>query len=205
MRDPVEQNQRSMRTETCEFERGAGRPTRRYDGFVVALAVALLMVVLVGCAASPPTAPLAASGTVPSATAPPPPVLSTPAHAVRSYLGWTSYGYRVANSDVASPTMSGLEGVRVDSYVQLNKEQRRSIDQSLTGFAKVTESVVATRVVITAREDWRYRYLSVDGTRALTPYYRVSYDTTYTLIRSPRNKHVWIVDVVEATPLGEVK
>jgi hypothetical protein len=60
-----------------------------------------------------------------------------------------------------------------------------------------------TRTVVPTRESWEYSYLSIDNLRSLSPTYTVSYDTTYTLVSPMRG--VWIVDTVEAKPLGEVK
>jgi len=135
---------------------------------------------------------------------PPPADLTVPASAVRSYLDWTAYAYRIAVSDAASHTMTPEESVRVDSYLQLNlQEKGRRIDQHLVRFAAREPSVEGTRAVVGATEKWEYRYLSADGERALTPTYTASYETTYTLIRADEN--TWLVDSVEAEALGEVK
>ena len=98
---------------------------------------------------------------------------------------------------------SPAEEVRVNSYVQLNQERGRLIGQKLVAFTPGVTSIDGTRAVLPAREDWEYRYLSLDGAKALTPTYTASYDATYTLVRvSPKR---WLVDAVKAKPLGEVK
>lgn len=160
---------------------------------------ALLATAVTGCASTAPSEQVG----LPLPAEPEPAVLSGPQDAVGSYLDWISYAYRVGESDVASHTMSAEESVRVDSYVQLNKEQGRIIDQRLVSFEPATDSVEATRATIGARERWEYRYLSPDGRRAISRVYRVSYDTTYTVVE--REPGVWVVDSVEAKALGEVK
>jgi hypothetical protein len=136
---------------------------------------------------------------------PPPaaPNLTTPLDAVKSYLVWTTYAFRIANSDVATMTFSGDEEVRVNSYIQLNEQASKIIDQRLVKFTPGKVSVEGTRAVMPAKEDWSYRYLSLVGTKPLTPFYSVSYDTTYTLIRTAPKR--WLVNSVEATAYGEVK
>ena len=129
--------------------------------------------------------------------------LSSPESAVRSYLDWTTFAFRMVNSDAATPTMSAEEEVRVNSYVQLNKEANKLINQRLLEVRFGSVSEVGTRTVLPAKESWEYSYLAIDSLKSLTETLSVSYDTTYTLI-SPR-PGVWVVDSVEARPLGEVK
>ena len=98
---------------------------------------------------------------------------------------------------------SPAEEVRVNSYLQLNKERGQLIEQKLVLFTPGVADIDGTRAVLPTREEWEYRYLSLDGSKALTPAYKASYDATYTLIlASPKR---WLVDAVEAKPQGEVK
>ena len=144
-----------------------------------------------------------ASPKVTGVAAPAAPDFTTPLAAVKSYLAWTSYAYRIGNSDVATMAFSPTEEVRVNSYVQLNKQKSRLIEQKLVVFVPGRVSVEGTRAVLPAKEDWEYRYLSLDGTKPLTPAYKASYDTTYTLVLAGPKR--WLVDTVDAKALGEVK
>lgn len=128
--------------------------------------------------------------------------LTSPESAVHSYLDWTTFSYRMINSDLSSPTASGDEGVRVDSYVELLKQKGQGIDQRLTAFAVVRQSAEGTRTLIATKETWEYRYFSSDGKRYVTPSYTTSYDTTYTVIRLPSGS--FVVDNVDAKPLDAV-
>lgn len=131
-------------------------------------------------------------------------VLSTPEDAVRSYLDWTSYAYRTAQSDAALPTMSNYEEVRVDSYVQYNLQQSRVIDQSLDSITFGKTSTEGTRTLVPTHETWTYRYVSVKTAgKTLEGPYKASYDATYTVIQ--KSKGTWVVDSVQATSLNEVK
>ena len=71
---------------------------------------------------------------VKAVAAPAAPDLSTPLSSVKSYLDWTTYAYLIGDSDVATMTFSPAEEVRVNSYVQLNKEKGRLIEQKLVAF-----------------------------------------------------------------------
>ena len=129
--------------------------------------------------------------------------LSTPEGAVRSYLDWTSYSYRIAQSDISSPTMSAYEGVRVDSYIQYQLQQSQLIDQTLDSitFGKVTTE--ATHTLVPAKESWTYRYVSIKTAgKTVGGPYTAAYDTTYTVIK---DKGHWVVDSVDAKPVGTVK
>ncbi len=179
---------------------------RVHRWIVVALlvcAAACALVVLPGCALRPAPrveTPLA----VP--LAPAAPDLSTPVSAVRAYLDWTSYAYRIANANVATPTMTGDEGVRVDSYVQLNLERKRRIDQHVDQLKTRPAVIHGSRATVGATERWTYRYLSADGTRAISPPYTASYETTYSLVLVRlAGRSVWRVDSVEARALGALK
>jgi len=131
------------------------------------------------------------------------PAFDSPRKAVDSYLSWVSFAYEMANSDVATMTFSADEEVRVNSYVQLNKEKNRRIRQRLVRFTASAPTKVGKRTLLPAKEQWEYSYEALATTKSLTPTYTVSYVTTYTLV--PRAQGGWIVDSVEAKALGEVK
>ena len=135
--------------------------------------------------------------------APAPWDLRTPESAVRSYLAWISYAYRIGQSGVATPTMTAFEEVRVDSYNQFNLEKSRLIDQSLNSITFGGKSTGATSTLVPAKEKWTYSYLSVaEGNKSLGGPYSVSYDTTYTVVKTARG---WVVDATTAKATGTVK
>jgi hypothetical protein len=135
--------------------------------------------------------------------APAPWDLRTPESAVRSYLVWISYAYRIGQSGVATPTMTAFEEVRVDSYNQFNLEKSRLIDQTLDSITFGAKSTGPTSTLVPAKEKWTYSYLSVaEGNKSLGGPYSVSYDTTYTVVKTARG---WLVDSGEAAPEGTVK
>jgi len=137
------------------------------------------------------------------ASKPQPWVLTTPESAVRSYLAWTSYAYRIGQSSFATATMSSYEEVRVDSYVQYNIQKKRLIDQTLSSITFGTPNIEGTRAIVPAKEQWTYRYVSIDtGNKTLAGPYSASYDTTYTVVKSGKG---WVVDSVKAKDLGTVK
>lgn len=149
-----------------------------------------------GCGASEPAEPVG------DAVQPAPWDLSTPELAVRSYLDWVSFSYRMANSDIPTATMTPDEGVRVDSYIQLNRIDGKGIEQSLEDFSVVSVSEESSSAVVVARESWRYRYFSLDTLEYVSEPYVASYDTTYTLLAGATG---WVVDRVEAAPEGEIQ
>ena len=130
-------------------------------------------------------------------------ILSTPESAVRSYLDWTSYAYRIGQSDAATATMGPSEGVRVDSYIQYNIEKSRLIDQTLQSVSLGTPTVGTTSTLVPTKEQWSYRYVSTQTAGKVEggPY-SASYEATYTVVKSGKN---WVVDSVAAKALGEVK
>jgi hypothetical protein len=137
------------------------------------------------------------------AARPKPWVLTTPESAVRSYLAWTSYAYRIGQSSFATATMSSYEEVRVDSYVQYNIQKKRLIDQTLSSITFGTPNIEGTRAIVPAKEQWTYRYVSIDtGNKTLAGPYSASYDTTYTVVKSGKG---WVVDSVKAKDLGTVE
>lgn len=135
--------------------------------------------------------------------APTPWDLGTPESAVRSYLAWISYAYRIGQSGVATPTMSAAEEVRVDSYNQFNLEKARLIDQVLTSITFGTASKGTTHTVVSTKESWTYSYLSVaEGNKSLGGPYSVNYDTKYTVVKTASG---WVVDSTVAKATGTVK
>lgn len=135
---------------------------------------------------------------------PSPWVLTTPESAVRSYLDWISYAYRIGESSVATPTMSGEQEVRVDSYNQMNLQNGKVIDQSLDEIVFGTPVVKGARTLVPAREEWTYRYVSIaDVGKTLAGPYKATFETTYTVTKSSRGD--WVVDSVAVKAIGEVK
>jgi len=182
---------------------------RTLRAFALTASCALLGAALLsGCtkasAPEPTQASVEPTTALPLATTEPAPAdLSTPEAAVRSYLDWISHAYRIAVSDAASQTMTPEEGVRVDSYVQFNLQERnRRINQQIVEFKLRKQSAEATRATLAATEKWQYGYLSRDGERSTSPTYTTSYETTYTVVKLPAG---WVVDSVEAKPLDEVE
>jgi hypothetical protein len=137
------------------------------------------------------------------ASRPQPWVLTTPESAVRSYLAWTSYAYRIGASSVATATMTGSEQVRIDSYTQLNLQKMRLIDQKLTSITLGEPAIEGTRAVVRAKEQWTYSYVSIQTAgKIVGGPYPASYDTTYTVVKSGKG---WVVDSVKVTRLGPIK
>jgi len=174
-----------------------------HNGFIartpLLLAVALAAPLIVSSCARAPS-PAADQPTRPSR--PGSVDLRTEKRATLSYLRWTSYAYRIADSDVATATMTPKESVRVDSYIELNRESGRLIDQKLVGFTVRSQRSTKTRAVLAATERWRYRYVSLTSGLYEGPPLTASYETTYTLVRQRRG---WIVDAVAAKPLTPIR
>lgn len=162
------------------------------------LAVGFLAVGVAACSRQQPTA-------APQSLAPPvvpdKQDLGSPDAAVRTYLQFTTLAYRMANSDVSSRVASPDEGVRIDSYIELNREKDRGLEQQLQSFTKRSESKEGTRVALAGKETWRYRYFSLSKKQYVTPMYTTSYETTYTLIHDASG---WLVDKVDAKNLDPV-
>ncbi len=131
---------------------------------------------------------------------PPPPMLKDPRSSVYSYLLWISYAYRISNSEVATMAFSPFEEVRVNSYVELNKQEARAIDQRLIGMNFKTVESKGDTATVTASEVWRYRYIKLGSDEYQGEPHTVSYDTTYTVVKYPDKG--WLVDSVEASPQG---
>ena len=127
-------------------------------------------------------------------------VLSTPESAVRSYLDWTSYAYRIATSDAATATMGPDEGARVDSYIQYNLENKKLMKS--ISFGK--PSVGSTSTLVPTKERWSYRYASIDvGNKTVGGPFSARYDATYTVVKSKKGD--WQVYSVDAKAIGKVK
>jgi len=214
---------------TTEHPRNGRRPlawTARFAGPVAPLCLACVVLLAVsGCSGGgqgtgPSTGSSNSSPTVSAhmagpaaevhisqaaiAARPKPWVLTTPESAVRSYLDWTSYAYRIGQSSFATATMSSYEEVRVDSYVQYNIEKKRLIDQTLKSITFGTPSVGSTSTLVPAKEQWSYRYVSIDtGNKVISGPYTAKYDSTYTVVKAKNGD--WVVDSVKATPQGTVE
>lgn len=129
--------------------------------------------------------------------------LSTPEAAVRSYLDWSSYAYRIAQPRVALPTMTSYQEVRVDAYIQYNIQKGRLIDQTLESLEvqDVREGEGSVEVVV--KETWSYNYVSVKNAgEVISGPHEASYDAIYTVVQQGDD---WVVDAVEATALGPVE
>ncbi len=164
--------------------------------FVATLLALALLAALAGCGESAREPSEAESPSPP--VAPPAADLTTPESAVTSYLDWVAFAYRTADSDVASHTMTLAEGVRVDAYIELNRQDGRAIEQSIVRFSAPPASVERTGAVVVASEDWEYRYITMSSGSYDGPLREASYDATYTLVL---DGDTWLVDGVDATPL----
>ncbi|NTU72056.1 MAG: hypothetical protein HGB10_09600 [Coriobacteriia bacterium] len=178
---------------------GLGRARRAWFAPAIAL-IALLAGVAVGC--SPATTANQPAILLAPVT-PAPADMSTPLSAVESYLAWTSYAYAMMNSDVATHTMGPEEEVRVNSYVQLNKEKGQRLHQVLVEFKPGSPSKDGSITLLPAAEKWEYRYLSTDGQSAVSETLTAAYEATYTLI--PGRAKTYLVGSVTVQALSEVK
>lgn len=136
----------------------------------------------------------------PKAAAPPPPMLTRPETAVYSYLVWISYAYRILNSDVASMTFDPYEEVRVNSYVELNRQDGRALDQRLIDYKVKSIKSVGDTSTVAATEQWVYRYIDTKTGKYKTNTLNASYDTTYTLVKNKDG--AWVVAKVDAQSIG---
>lgn len=174
------------------------RLTARTASACLLAAACVLALGVSGCCSS------AADGVrAPMPEPPPAPDLSTPESSVRAYLDWTSYAHRMANSEVASDAMTVWWGVHVDSYIEkMRQEENKGIDQRLERLDVRSSSVEDTGAVVTASEDWTYRYFSLADQTYLTERHSITYDTTYTLTLEGGR---WLVSDVKAEARGELK
>lgn len=133
---------------------------------------------------------------------PPEPDLTTPESAVESYLDWIGLAYRLANSDVATHTFTPHEEVRVNSYVELNRQQNQAIEQTITVFRVREVSSQEPTATVSAYEEWRYRYFTLDTIAWVGEEIEAVFETTYTVVLQPDGR--WLVDSVEAAQPSEV-
>jgi hypothetical protein len=178
-----------------------GSPAGRRIAGALLILTALASVLLLAACSSSPAAGKAGEKIVAPVT-PNAADFSTPEKAVRTYLDYTSFAYRMVNSEAASQAATPYEGVRVDSYIELNREKGLGIEQQLMRFTRRSTSQEGTKTVLAAAEEWRYRYFSLDTRTYTTPMYSASYDTTYTLVKDRKG---WLVDKVEAKALTQVQ
>jgi hypothetical protein len=169
---------------------------------VLCTVVAVVVIgTLVGCGdAAEDTTPSVGPG---EPVVPASPDLSDPERAVASYLDWVSFAYRMANSDIPTQTLTPIEGVRVDAYIELNRQENRAIEQSLVAFELRGVSAAEPTATVTAHEEWEYRYFTLDTIVWSSDPLSASYETTYTLVQQPDGR--WLVDDVDATPLTPVE
>jgi len=154
--------------------------------------LALAAAVASGC--TQPTGQPAPSTTVIATGTPEPPTLGTPEDAVKSYLDWISFSYRSGSSEDSSPTMTAEEGVRVDSYIELNRQKDRFIEQALKKLDITDVKIKGASATVTANEVWDYRYVTVSSGKP-GPTLSAEYTTTYTL---KQTKDGWVVATVQA-------
>lgn len=189
-------------------------PAIRLRAVALVLVLALLTPLLAGCEGGSGAAPEDSTARSeeltpgefpdkipPDPVQPPPPMLRDPQTAVYSYLLWISFAYRTLNSDIATHAFSEYEEVRVSSYVELNRQEGRAIDQRLVKFEPEVVRTEGETATVAAREEWVYRYISITDETYSTPSYSASYDTTYTVVN--KEGKGWLVDKVDATPVGE--
>lgn len=135
------------------------------------------------------------------AQAPPPVMLTSPGSAVYSYDVWVSYAYRVLNSDVATQAFGPNEEVRVNSYVEFNRESGRALDQRLLQSRVKSIRSRGETATVAVVETWKYRYIDIKTGAYTSPVYDASYDATYTVVKGKKG---WLVDAVQAKPVGAV-
>ncbi|MHB1017875.1 MAG: hypothetical protein ACYC2X_08330 [Coriobacteriia bacterium] len=129
--------------------------------------------------------------------------LGTPESAVRSYLDWVSYAYRITESEAASQTQSAYQLVRTDAYIQANLQEQRLLDQTLTSIKLGEPSIEGSTAVVPADEVWSYRYVSiVEAGETLSGPHTAHYKTTYTLVQTENG---WVVDNITVEPVGDVE
>ena len=128
--------------------------------------------------------------------------LSTPENAVRSYLDWSSYAYRTAQSSAAIPTMSTYQEVRVDAGIQGYIQKGCLLDMKVVSLTFREPREDAERVHVPVRESWEYSYVSIsEPGKVISGPHEVTYEATYTVI--PQGDD-WVVDEVKSTALDTV-
>ncbi len=203
------QTTESNRTPRIEGERNVRKSPGTIRAITAVLLVAALSGSLFGCqradqvnnAPEPPASwettigTLAEADPVPSQE-PPPPMLRDPQTAVYSYMLWISYAYRTLNSQITTQAYDPFQEVRVSAYVDYNRQEKQALDQRiLVAKVKSTESVGNTATVA-MHEEWAYRYIDITTGKYKTPVTRVTYESTYTVVKQADN---WLVNSVEAS------
>lgn len=153
-----------------------------------------------GCRCAPPERRAPSEGQGPVSLTPPARAdTSDERAATLSFLQWMAYAYRMADSNVASATMTPQQAVRIDSYIELNRQKGQLLEQRLVSFDVRSVRRKGRTSTLTARELWRYRYVDLSTGQYRTAPAEASYATTYTLVRASAG---WLVDRVEASPIA---
>lgn len=166
---------------------------------VVATAAFLALMLLVGCSnTSESTTP--ERSTYPAAA--PTYDFSNPQAAVRSYLDSITYAYHTADSEMATPAMTAWEWVRVDAYIEKNRQEGKGIEQKLTDLQFKAQSGEEPTVTVSTTESWSYRYFALADGKYMSEELTAAYVNDYTVVLE---KGAWKVDKVEARAQSEVK
>lgn len=120
--------------------------------------------------------------------------LSSPDNAVWSYLLWRSHSYRTVNSDVSTPTMNAREQIRVDSYIEFNRQQGKYLNAIPLSVDFLQIRTTEATSVVTTYEKWHYSYYDINDKTLLEGPIFASYDATYTLTLDGKE---WKVESVE--------
>ncbi len=198
------------------------RPRWRRFHFAPVAVVGLLVLVAVvgaGCGSSTSVPPVNVQRP-PEPQKPAATNLTTPEDAVRTYLDYVTYAYRLGRSDVASQAMAPEEFARVDSYIRYDRSQQRAIEQRLQSIsfgASVpgtrTADSTATAMLLPAHETWTYRYIDLTTGGYKGAAKSATLDATYTLVplsavsvpwKTPGHPG-WLVAAVEATAAAKAK
>ncbi len=171
---------------------------------VLAICLAFVLVMpLLGCSDPAESEPEPAKERKVELPAPENTDLSTPEAAVRTYLDWISYAYRTGDSQAAFDFMTSWEFVRVDSYVEKNRQESKGIDQRLLEFDINEVSGSESTKTVDTYEEWAYRYFGPDGAY-ISEELTATYVARYTVVRA-EDRDAWLVDEVDAVPRGEVE
>ena len=180
-------------------------PRRRRASIGLACVFALLAAVaLSSCSPDPTLSPppgSSAEATLGAGGDGEAPDRSTPELAVRAYLDLISKAYRAGDSELAASTMTPDELVRVDAYIEFNRQRNRRIEQQLVDFDKRSESVESTYALLTADERWRYGYIAVDSGQPTGDQNEAAYRTRYELVLDGGVWKVASVDVSATSPV----
>lgn len=127
---------------------------------------------------------------------------SNPKAAVQSYLDSITYAYHAADSSLATPAMTAWEWVRVDAYIEKNRQEDKGIEQQLENIAFTAQAGQEPTVTVSTTEDWVYRYFALADGAYMSDELTASYVNDYTVVLQNGQ---WKVDKVKARPQGEVK